>query len=208
MNASANAAHAPASHTCDAPITEVCARHVTSAASAPPATSATADAEVHQPARDLCAAERSREADALAHAERQLAARPLCDLREPELCEHRGTGCRIGAARFGDEADVLFDREELVQRGRLIGEADLCARGARCGREVLALDDDRAATWQHRAGHGRERGALARSVGAEHERDLAGLELEIERLDRDAPAVLDGELANRGDHGPQVYTTT
>jgi hypothetical protein len=80
-----------------------------------------------------------RQADTLPHAERQLAAGTLRDLRERELVEDGGRSVRGGAARFRDEADVLFDGEELVERGRLIREADLRARRARCGREILAV---------------------------------------------------------------------
>ena len=51
MNASANAASVPASQTCDAPVTLSWPRHATSAASAPPAASASTHGDAHQPGR-------------------------------------------------------------------------------------------------------------------------------------------------------------
>jgi len=46
----------------------------------------------------------------------------------------------------------------------------------------------------------RQRGALARAVGAEHQRDLAGLERERQAVDGGALAVMDRELVDLGDH--------
>ena len=116
---------------------------------------------------------------------------------EAELGEHRGGGAGIGTARLGDEPDVLLDREELVERGRLIGEPDLRARRARRGREVLAVDAIGRWLGSTAPAIADERRALAGAVGAEQQRDLAGGELEIEAVDRDALAVLDRELARR-----------
>jgi hypothetical protein len=81
----------------------------------------------------------------------------------------------------------------------LIREADLRAGGARRGREILAGDADRAAARYERAGHRGERRALAGAVGAEQERDLTGGEREVDAVDGDSLAVVDGELADLGD---------
>src|SRR5262249_12356839 len=48
--------------------------------------------------------------------------------------------------------------------------------------------------------HRGERRALAGAVGPEQQRDLAAGELEVERVDRDALAVADGQLARARDH--------
>ena len=55
--------------------------------------------------------ERGGEPDPLAHAERQLAARPLRDLRRArDSSSTASAGGGVGAARLGDEADVLARR--------------------------------------------------------------------------------------------------
>src|ERR1051325_234983 len=150
--------------------------------------------------------QRGGQADPLAPAERQLAARTIHDPGEAELVEHAGGVGGGGAARLGDEAHVLGDGEVLVERRRLSGKADLAAGRTRRAGRVLAGDGDRPGARHDRAGERRQRGALAGAVGAEHQRDLAGLELERQPVDRDALAIVDRQLVDLGDH--HVYTTT
>jgi hypothetical protein len=85
----------------------------------------------------------------------ELATRPLHDPGEPELLEHRGGCGGVGAARLGDEPDVLGDREVLVERRRLVGEPDLAAHRARRRGRVLTGDPDRPAARHDRPGHRR-----------------------------------------------------
>ena len=143
--------------------------------------------------------ERGCQTDALAHAERQLAARPLCDLRERQLGKDAADRGRIRPACLRDETDVLFDGEKFVEGGRLIGESDFRAGRARRGREVLAVDNDRPFGREYGARDRGQRRALAGTVGTEQERDLPGAQLEVEVVDGDAPAVLDRQLGDAGD---------
>jgi hypothetical protein len=82
--------------------------------------------------------------------------------------------------QFDHRLDVLLDRHAAEDRGllRQIAEAHAGALVHRLGRDVLAVQPDRAAVGRDQAGDHVEAGGLAGAVGAQQARDLSALDMQ------------------------------
>jgi hypothetical protein len=79
---------------------------------------------------------------------------------------------------IGIEADVLVDREILIQSEALRHIADLELHLFGILDHVASRDDDRAGVGPHDTRHHSKHGSLARAVGSDQAEDFSGLDRE------------------------------
>ena len=93
---------------------------------------------------------------------------------------------RAGDAEVrGVEDEVLAHVEAAVRIRALRHDTDALAHQRRLRAHVGALDDRGSGRRDHARGADADRGRLPRAVGAEQAEELAGLHLQVERLERD-----------------------
>src|SRR5205814_257555 len=90
----------------------------------------------------------------------------------------------VAAADPQPELDVLPRRHVREEAVGLKDHAHVAPVGRRAG-HVLAVDDDRAGVGPVEAGHEPQRGRLAAARRPEQREELALLELEVDRVERD-----------------------
>ena len=95
--------------------------------------------------------------------------------------------------QVGVEADVLVDREILVEAEALRHIAHMLLRRFRIGHGIDAIDGHRAAVRPHHAGEHAHGGGLARAVGSDEAEDLARLTAKLSR----STAVVSGKRLAR-----------
>ena len=113
---------------------------------------------------------------------------PPAGVHEVELLEQflrAGAGGRPAlAVQAADHHEVLGARQVLVHRGVLAGQADALAQGGGVADGVQARDADRAGVRAQQRGEHADRRRLARAVGAEQAEHRAGLDLEVDAVER------------------------
>ncbi len=99
---------------------------------------------------------------------------------QAETIERRVAGRNREAEGAHGEADVLRRAELVVEGGGMAEEADVAAHGGVVGGEIDPEDMGFAGGDRQEAGAGPEQAGLPRTVGAEDQDDLAGLDREID----------------------------
>ncbi len=135
--------------------------------------------------------ERKREVEPALHATRVAAdlaigGVPEADARQQLVTAARPLGARQ-AVQGGLEAHVLAPGEERVERSLLQRSADHGAHLLALADDVVPADERGAGRRRQQGGQHVDGGGLARAVGPEEAVDLAGLDAQVDAVDRARP---------------------
>ena len=126
------------------------------------------------------------------------------------LPPHPGPVEQPGAARLVTEEHALGHRQVLHQVELLIDRRDAAGQRLRrlAGRQRIAVDEDLALRGRDHAGYALDQRRLAGAVRAEQAVHLAGVDVEVDPVERAHARVLLGDAADLEERGRRAHRDT